>query len=117
MKTGAFFINASRGNLVDEAALLAALDAGRLGGCAIDVGREGDQMPSRALARHPLVIATPHVGGLTPQAIEHQAMETVAQVGAIVRGELPPGAVNAERATRFRAWAAGLSGTAPPPRS
>ena len=65
MKPGAFFINASRGKLVDEAALLAALDAGRLGGCALDVGRAPDQMPSPALARHPRVIATPHIGGLT----------------------------------------------------
>jgi D-3-phosphoglycerate dehydrogenase len=104
MKPGAFFINASRGNLVDEAALLQALDSGRLGGCALDVGRDPDQMPSPALARHPLVIATPHIGGLTPQATEHQSMETVQQVSALAQGHLPPGAVNAEQAARWHAW-------------
>ena len=103
MRPGACFVNAARGNLVDEAALLAALEHGQLGGCALDVGREPDQMPSLALARHPRVIATPHVGGLTPQAIEHQAMDTVAQVTELVAGRIPVGAVNAEHASRLRA--------------
>jgi D-3-phosphoglycerate dehydrogenase len=103
MKPGAFFVIAARGNLVDEAALLAALDRGQLCGCALDVGRAGDQMPSPALARHARVIATPHVGGLTPQAIEHQAMETVAQVQALLSGRMPQGAVNPEHALRWRA--------------
>ena len=86
MKTGAFCYNASRGNLVDETALLRALDNGRIAGCALDVGRaQAHQMPSPALARHPKVIATPHIGGLTPQATEHQALETVAQVAEIRR--------------------------------
>ena len=101
MKTGAFFINASRGNLVDEAALLRALDQGRIAGCAMDVGRAGDQMPSPALACHPKVIATPHIGGLTPQATAHQALETVVQVAEILRGRAPKGAVNADRASRL----------------
>jgi len=101
MKRGAFFINASRGNLVDDAALLAALDAGHLAGAAVDVGRASDQMPSPAVARHPRVIATPHIGGLTPPAIEHQALEAVAQTAAILQGRIPPGAVNAAQATRM----------------
>ncbi|HEY2929270.1 NAD(P)-dependent oxidoreductase [Piscinibacter sp.] len=104
MKPTAFFINASRGDLVDEAALRRALDAGQIAGCALDVGRAPDQMPSPELARHPRVIATPHIGGLTPEAIEHQAMETVRQVAEIVRGHVPQGAVNAPHASRLRAW-------------
>ncbi len=101
MQPGAFFINASRGNLVDEAALLQALDSGHLAGCALDVGRAPDQMPSPALARHPRVLATPHIGGLTPAAAEHQALETVAQLSELMRGGMPVGAVNAERARRL----------------
>ncbi len=96
MPAGAFFINASRGNLVDEAALAAALRSGHLGGAALDVGRAPDQMPSPGLAALPNVIATPHIGGLTPPAIAAQALETVSQVAILLRGEAPPGAVNAE---------------------
>ncbi|MEO7854583.1 MAG: hydroxyacid dehydrogenase, partial [Rubrivivax sp.] len=87
-------------------ALLHALDHGLIAGCALDVGRAPDQMPSPALSRHPLVVATPHVGGLTPQAIEHQALETVAQVAEILQGRAPAGAVNAQHAQRLRRLAA-----------
>lgn len=106
MKPGAFFINPSRGNLVDEGALLRALKGDRLAGCALDVGRAPDQMPTPELARHPRVIATPHIGGLTPQAIEHQALETVAQAAEILAGRAPKGAVNAAAATRLARMAA-----------
>jgi D-3-phosphoglycerate dehydrogenase / 2-oxoglutarate reductase len=101
MKASAFFVNASRGDLVDEIALRRALDESRIAGCAIDVGRAPDQMPTPALARHAKVIATPRIGGLTPEAIAHQALETVAQVTEILQGRVPKGAVNADRATRL----------------
>ena len=100
MKSGAFFVNVSRGNLVDEPALEAALASGRIAGCALDVGRAPDQMPTPRLAALDRVIATPHVGGLTPQAIEHQSLETAAQAAEIVAGRVPAGAVNAEHWTR-----------------
>jgi D-3-phosphoglycerate dehydrogenase len=101
MKRDAFFVNASRGELVDEAALRDALKNGTIAGCALDVGCAQDQMPSPWLAAHPRVIATPHVGGLTPQAAEHQAMDTVEQVRAILAGDTPPHAVNLPQATRL----------------
>jgi D-3-phosphoglycerate dehydrogenase len=100
MKPDAFFINMSRGNLVDEAALARALAEGRIAGAAMDVGRAPDQMPSPELARLPNVIATPHIGGLTPPASESQAFDTVRQVEALVQGKVPPGAVNLDRWTR-----------------
>src|SRR4030081_981889 len=95
MRPHAFFISLSRGNLVDDAALLAALRENRIAGAAIDVGRARDQMPTPELARLPNVIATPHIGGLTPPAIESQSLETVRQVEAVIEGEGPRGAVNA----------------------
>lgn len=100
MQKNAVFINLSRGNLVDEAALAKALLENRIAGAAMDVGRAPDQMPTPELTKLPNVVATPHVGGLTPQAIEYQSLETVRQVEAIVKGEVPQGAVNADRWTR-----------------
>jgi D-3-phosphoglycerate dehydrogenase / 2-oxoglutarate reductase len=100
MQPHAFFINLSRGNLVDETALAAALRENRIAGAAVDVGRARDQMPTMDLAKLPNVIATPHIGGLTPPAIESQSLETVRQVEAIINGEVPPGAVNSEHWTR-----------------
>ena len=102
MRRDAFFINLSRGNLVDEAALTAALDAKQIAGAAMDVGRAPDQLPTLELARHQSVIATPHTGGLTPAAIEHQAFDTVEQVRAILAGLPPRGAVNLDAATRLK---------------
>jgi D-3-phosphoglycerate dehydrogenase / 2-oxoglutarate reductase len=101
MKPSAYFINLSRGNLVDEAALERALDERRIAGAAMDVGRAPDQKPSPRLACRADVIATPHIAGLTPQAIEHQAFDTVNQVRELLAGRIPPGAVNAESAARL----------------
>jgi D-3-phosphoglycerate dehydrogenase / 2-oxoglutarate reductase len=100
MQPHAFFINLSRGNLVDEAALTAALREKRIAGAAMDVGRAPDQVPTPGLAKLPNVIATPHIGGLTPPAIESQSLETVRQVEKIIAGEVPVGAVNAANWTR-----------------
>jgi D-3-phosphoglycerate dehydrogenase len=101
MKPSAYLVNLSRGNLIDEVALERALDQRWIAGAALDVGRAADQMPSPRLARRSDVIATPHIGGLTPAAIEGQALETVAQVREILQGRVPEGAVNAATATRL----------------
>src|SRR5258708_15291473 len=83
MRPHAFFINLSRGNLVDEAALTAALRENRIAGAAIDVGRARDQMPTLDPAKLPNVIATPHICGLSSPALERQSLPTVATVHAI----------------------------------
>jgi D-3-phosphoglycerate dehydrogenase / 2-oxoglutarate reductase len=101
MKPTAFFVNVSRPVLVDEDALAAALKSGRIAGAALDVGSAPEMMPPVALGRRPDVIATPHIGGLTPQATQAQAMETVEQVRAVLAGRMPQNALNPEHATRL----------------
>jgi D-3-phosphoglycerate dehydrogenase len=69
MKRGALLINTARAGLLDEAAVLAALESGQLGGLASDV-LEGEPPANRRLAEHPRVIVTPHAGGLTRESVD-----------------------------------------------
>ncbi len=101
MKPSAFFINVSRPLPVDEAALRAALVDGQIAGAALDVGSAPEMMPPPALAMLPNVIATPHIGGLTPLATQSQALETVEQVRDVLSGKMPYNALNPEHARRL----------------
>jgi D-3-phosphoglycerate dehydrogenase len=110
MKNGAYLVNVSRGELLDEDAVAAALDSGILGGLAMDVGRAPDQRPSPGLAGRPGVVATPHLGGLTPENAYAQAASSAEQVEAIVAGEMPPRTLNPEAAHRFEDFRRRLAG-------
>lgn len=76
MKTGSFFINTARGELVDEAALLEALETGHLAGAALDVlsGEDSSGMGGHALVQwaihNPNLLITPHIGGCTRESME-----------------------------------------------
>jgi D-3-phosphoglycerate dehydrogenase len=93
MKPAALLVNCGRGGVVDELALLAALESGALGGAAIDVF-EQEPTSRHELVRHPRVVATPHIGAQTGEAQERIAQETARMVLAALAGEMPSAAVN-----------------------
>lgn len=93
LKPDALLINCARGGVIDEAALLAALKAGRLGGAALDVFLHEPPMDF-ALAQHPRVVATPHIGAQTREAQERVATETARMVIAALEGSVAVSAVN-----------------------
>ncbi|NIM52332.1 MAG: D-glycerate dehydrogenase [Gemmatimonadales bacterium] len=88
MRAGSIFINTARGDLVDEAALLAALDAGKLAGVGLDVF---PQEPSvhPALVAHPRVVTLPHIGSATTHTRHAMANLAVRNVRAVLAGEPP----------------------------
>ncbi|WMT91950.1 MULTISPECIES: NAD(P)-dependent oxidoreductase [unclassified Pelagibacterium] len=102
VKRGAFLVNASRGDVIDEPALLAALESGHIAGAGLDVGWGPDQTPSALLSGHPRVRATPHIGNLTLEAAARHPAETVAQCAQVLRGEIPFGALNPDILSRLQ---------------
>ena len=101
MRPDAYLINISRGILVDEEALEEALITGRIAGAGLDVGMGQDEQPHPRLAALPNVIAVPHVAGLTREATDHQAFETVRQIRDLIAGKLPELSVNGPMARRL----------------
>ncbi|EDU49625.1 D-3-phosphoglycerate dehydrogenase [Pyrenophora tritici-repentis Pt-1C-BFP] len=98
MKPTARILNVARGGMIDEDALVEALDAGTIAGAGIDVFTseppEQDSSASRLIA-HPKVVATPHLGASTKEAQENVSIDVCEQVVSILSGELPRSAVNA----------------------
>lgn len=95
MKPGAYLINASRGGIVDETALLAALESGQLGGAALDVYAQEPPAADAAFVRHPRLITMPHIGASTAEAQTSAGTEMAEGVMAALVGATPRYAVNA----------------------
>jgi len=92
-KKGVRIINCARGGIVDEAALLRALESGRVGGAALDVF-EKEPPAGNPLLRHPKVIATPHLGASTEEAQEKVAVQIAHQLADALHGRAYAGVVN-----------------------
>lgn len=96
MKPSAFIINTARGGLVDEAALIDALDSGQIAGAGLDaVESESAVTPMRtALVNHPKIIVTAHTAWFSVEARATLQARAVAQVVACLKGEKPYGLIN-----------------------
>ena len=86
MKPTAGLINTARGTVIDEEALLVALDNGQIAGAALDVFAE-EPATHNALAQHPKVIATPHIAASTADAQQSGAITVARQIIDILRGQ------------------------------
>jgi D-3-phosphoglycerate dehydrogenase / 2-oxoglutarate reductase len=98
LKPGTRLINCARGGLIDEEALLHALNENRLAGVALDVFSQEpvrDDEILRQLLAHERVIATPHLGASTEEAQVGVALDVVEQIVSVLRGGFPRAAVNA----------------------
>jgi phosphoglycerate dehydrogenase-like enzyme len=106
MKPTAWFVNTSRGELVDEAALLDALRKGRIAGAAVDVLSSED---SSGMAAHPLVqyardhgnlLITPHIGGCTIESTEKTEHFIAGQIAAFLQSQPEEACVAGHRKDR-----------------
>ncbi len=95
MKDGAIIVNVARGKLIDEAALLAALDEGKLAGAALDVFQSEPPAADNRLIGHPKVTHTPHLGASSVEAQRNVGVQVVEQVLDALRGNDVRNAVNA----------------------
>ena len=87
MKPGAVLINVSRGRLVDEEALLQALDSGRLRGAGLDVFSREPLPAAHPFYRHPQVLITPHVSATTRRFWDRQTELITDNIGRFARGQ------------------------------
>lgn len=94
-RDGVYVVNAARGGVVDEEALIEALKSGKCGGAAIDVYTQEPPPADSPLRSHPKLLVTPHLGASTKEAQDAVSNEAGKACMAYLRGEGIKGAVNA----------------------
>jgi D-3-phosphoglycerate dehydrogenase len=94
MKPGAYFINAARGELFDEAALRKALESEKIAGAVIDVYDPEPPSPDNPLFKAPNLIATPHIASNTAEATAKMALHAAQEIHRVLSGEKPLWPVN-----------------------
>lgn len=98
MKPGAFVVNVARGGVVDDEAMLQALEAHRIGGAALDVFASQPISGDNPYLAMPNVVVTPHVAGLSDDSMRAMSVGAVEEAIRILQGELPRNLVNPEAA-------------------
>ncbi len=96
MKPDAILINTGRGAVVDETALIAALETGRLAGAGLDVFESEAMSADYPLLRLDNVVLSPHLAGSAEECLERAAIEVAEQVIDVLQGRRPPNLVNPE---------------------
>lgn len=102
MKKGSVLVNASRGGVVDEGALAMLLAEGHLGGAAVDVFDREPPAPDNPLFTAPNVLLTPHIAGMTDDAVIRTAEMVARGVVAVLNGQLPDNVCNRESLLKCR---------------
>ena len=99
MKRSAIFVNIARGPVVDEAAMIMALQEGEIAGAGLDVFEHEPLPCSSPLLALPQVVLLPHIGSATHETREAMAQLAVDNIVLALQGQVPPSAVNLEALT------------------
>jgi len=102
MKPSAFFVNTGRGKVVDEPALIAALQEGRIAGAGLDVLEQEPPDPSNPLLKMPNVVLSPHVASISDVSDVERRRLLGRQIADALQGRVPKGVVNPEVLPRWR---------------
>lgn len=94
LKGGVFIVNCARGDLIDENAMLAALDNGKVAGYTCDVMHEEPPAPDHPFFNHPKIIVTTHISAYTYECLEGMGRKCVEDVERLVAGAEPVNCVN-----------------------
>lgn len=93
LRRGALVVNCARGGIVDEAALVAAIQAGQVAGAGMDVFDVEPPAPDHPFFREPRILLTPHSAGASLEALKRSAVQTVENILATFDGTLDPAVV------------------------